>query len=81
MLFMNTHRYIMEYSLTIKNNNKEILPFVTIWIDLENIMPREISHRMTKTVLAHLYVESKTKMSNSYKEQKGGYQGTQEWGN
>ena len=32
--------YTMEYYLAIK---KKILPFVTIWMDLENIMLSEIS--------------------------------------
>ena len=31
----------MEYDLAIKN--KKILPFVTVWVDLENIMLSEIS--------------------------------------
>ena len=31
----------MEYNLAIKNN--EILPFVTAWIDLEGIIPSEVS--------------------------------------
>ena len=33
--------YTMEYYLTVKN--KKILPFATIWMDLETIMLREIS--------------------------------------
>ena len=33
--------YVMEYYLAIK---KKILPFVTSWIDLENIILSEISH-------------------------------------
>ena len=33
--------YIMEYYLAIKK--KKILPFVTVWMDLENIMLNEIS--------------------------------------
>ena len=33
--------YTMEYYLAIKK--KKILPFVTVWMDLENIMPSEIS--------------------------------------
>ena len=33
--------YTMEYYSTIKQ--KKILPFVTIWMDLENIMLSEIS--------------------------------------
>ena len=33
--------YIMEYYLSVKT--KRILPFVTVWMDLENIMLSEIS--------------------------------------
>ena len=33
--------YTMEYYLAIKK--KKILPFATVWIDLKNIMLREIS--------------------------------------
>ena len=33
--------YMMYYYLAIKK--KEILPFVTAWMDLENIMPSEIN--------------------------------------
>ena len=32
------------------HKKKEILPFVTIWIDLENIMLSEISQRKTNTI-------------------------------
>ena len=39
--------YIMEYYLAIKNN--EILPFVTIWTDLEGIMPSEINQTKKDT--------------------------------
>ena len=37
--------YTVEYYLTIKKN--EILPFVTAWMDLEEIMLREI-HKSEK---------------------------------
>ena len=37
----------------------EILPFVTAWIDLENIMLSEISQRKKNTIWFHLHVESK----------------------
>ena len=36
-----THTYIMKYYSAIKN--KDILPFVTTWMDLEGIMLSEIS--------------------------------------
>ena len=35
------HIYTMEYYSAIKKN--EILPFATMWMDLENIMLSEIS--------------------------------------
>ena len=47
----------MAYYLTLKK--KGILPFVTIWVNLKDIMPSKISQRKTNTVWLHLYVESK----------------------
>ena len=35
--------YTMEYYLAIKKEKKKILPFVTVWMDLENIMLSEMS--------------------------------------
>ena len=40
--------YTMEYYLAIKKKNN--VPFVTIWMDLENIMLSEISQRKTNTI-------------------------------
>ena len=37
----HTHTHTLEYYLAIKK--KEILPFATMWMELEGIMPREIS--------------------------------------
>ena len=51
----------MEHYLAGEKN--EILPFVTAWIELEDIMLSEISQRKTKTVCFHLYVESKIKIN------------------
>lgn len=56
---------MMEYYSVMK---KEILPFMTTWIDLENIMLSEISQRNTNTICSHIHVESK-------KAKLGGYQG------
>ena len=36
------HIYTMKYYSAVKK--KKILPFATAWMDLENIMQREISH-------------------------------------
>ena len=41
------HTYTMEYHLTIRK--KEILPFVTMWMDFEGIMLNEISQTKTNT--------------------------------
>ena len=38
---------------------KEILPFVTTWMDLEDIMLSEPSQRKTNMYDIYLYVESK----------------------
>ena len=51
--------YTMKHYSAIKEN--EILPFVTTWMDLDDIMLHEISQRKTNTVWFHLYVQSKTK--------------------
>ena len=48
--------YTMDYSV-IKEN--KILPFATMWMDLESIMLSEISQRKTNTVCYHLHVKSK----------------------
>ena len=40
--------YTMEYYLAIKKN--EILPFVTTWMELEDIMVSEISQRKTNII-------------------------------
>ena len=45
----------------------EILPFATIWMNLEYVTLTKISrHRKTNTVLSHLYVESeKVKLTDA----------------
>ena len=48
--------YIMEYYSTVK---KKILPFATVWMDLENIILSEISHSgKDKYRMISLIVES-----------------------
>ena len=42
------------------HKKNEILPFAVTWMDLENIMPSEISQKKANTAWYHLYVESKT---------------------
>ena len=46
----------MEYYMAVKK--KKILPFATVWMDLENIILSEIScQRKTNTIWFHSYVE------------------------
>ena len=49
--------HTMEYYSAIKKN--EILPFVTTYMNLEDIMLSEISQTKTNTVCFHLHVECK----------------------
>ena len=44
----HTHTHTMEYYSAIKKN--EILPFATMWMELEHIMLSEISQRKTKII-------------------------------
>ena len=46
----------LEYYLAIKK--KKILPFVTAWMNVVNIMLREIRQREENTIWFHSYVES-----------------------
>ena len=54
--------YIMKYYSALKK--KEILPSVTMWKNLEDIMLREISptQKGKYCMISHLYVESKKKV-------------------
>ena len=54
----------MEYYSAIKN---EILPFATMWMDLESIRLSEMRQRKTNTWCYHLFVESEK--WNKYMEQ------------
>ena len=47
-LSKHTHTHTMEYYSDIKK--KEILPFVTAWMDLDGIMLSEMSQIKTNTV-------------------------------
>ena len=85
VVYINT----MKYYSAIKKNG--ILPFVTMWVDLEGIRLSEISQKKTSTIRFHLYVESKkTKLMNKhtitkqkqthrYREQTGGCQRGEGW--
>ena len=50
------YTHTMEYVCVIKKN--EIMPFAATWIDLEIIIPSEVSQRKKNTIWYHLYVES-----------------------
>ena len=49
--------YTMEYYSAIKRN--KIMPFAATWMQLEIIIPSEVSQKRTNTIWYHLYVESK----------------------
>ena len=52
----------MEYYWNISQKKNEILPFATIWIDLESIILGEISQTEERQILCHhLYVNLKNK--------------------
>ena len=60
------------------------MPFATTWMDLEDIVLREISQRKIHTLCYHLYVESKNqnklkntreqKQTHRHREQMSGHQ-------
>ena len=54
---LHTHTHTLKYYSAIKKN--EILPFATMWMELEGIMLSEISQRKTKIILFHLYEDFK----------------------
>ena len=47
-IYTYTHTHTMEYYSAIKKN--EILPFATIWMDIESIMLSEITQKRTNTL-------------------------------
>lgn len=53
--------YTMEHYTEIKNN--EVLPFETIWIDLDCIILSEILQAEKNKLWFYLFVESKTKQN------------------
>ena len=59
--------YTMEYYLAIKKN--EILPFATMWMELEGSMLSEISQRKTNIIWLHSYEDFKTQ--NRWTQGKG----------
>ena len=48
------YTYIMKYYLAIKNN--KILPFATIWMDLESILLSEMSDREKQILYDFTYM-------------------------
>ena len=62
--FINT----MDYYLAMGNN--EILPFVTMWMELEGIMLSEISHTEKKdTICFHSYVDPEKLNRNPWRRE------------
>ena len=60
MWHAHMHAHAHSWLLLSHNNCKEILPFATMWIGLEGIIPSEISQTGRHTLWSHLYVESET---------------------
>ena len=51
------HVYMCTYTVEYSGmRRKEILPFATTWMDLEDIKQSEISHTQTNSAWYHLYV-------------------------
>ena len=80
--------YTMEYYSAIKKNE---IPFAAMWMDLEVIIPNEVSQRKTAITCYHLYVESgkkkiqmnlftKQKQTYGHRKQIYGYQRGREGG-
>ena len=62
--------HTMEYYSAMRK--KEILPFATTWMDLEDIVLSEVSQRKTNSLWSHLHLESKKARRN--REWHGGFQ-------
>ena len=58
--------YTMEYYSAVKKKKSEIVPFVTMWVDLENIMFSEINHpeKDKYSVITYLWNLKKKKKIN-----------------
>ena len=74
----HTHMHTMEYYLVIKKN--EILPFATIWMELEGIMLSEVSQseKTDNHVFIHVEFEKLKTMGegkgeNSYKQKEANH--------
>ena len=60
---------------------KEILSFMTTWMELKGNMLNEISQGKTNTVWSHLYIESKNSQTHRNGEYNGSCQGLRGGGN
>ena len=49
--------------ILLSHEKNEILPFATVWMDVEDIMLSELSQRKTNTIWFYLYVQSKNKIN------------------
>ena len=47
------------YDGILLSDKNYMLPFATVWMDLERIMFSQINQRKTNALCCHLYVESK----------------------
>ena len=56
-IYLYVYIHTMEYYSAIKKN--EILPFATMWMELEGIMLSEVSQRKTKIIQLHSYEDFK----------------------
>ena len=56
MWYAHTHTH---NGILLGNQTNEILPFATMWMELEGIMLREISQRKTKIIWLHSYEDFK----------------------
>ena len=56
---MDKENVIHTHNKILFSHEKEILLFITTWMDLKGIMLSEISQRKINSVVSHLYMEPK----------------------
>ena len=56
--------YSIEYSSAIKKS--ETMPFAATWVELDIIIPSEVSQTKTNIIWYHLYMESFQKKDNTH---------------
>ena len=60
---------VHKHTGILHSHKNEFLPFVAMWMDLNNIMLSEVSQIEKNTVWYQLYVGSKNKINNVYAKQ------------